>query len=209
MKARVSLVACIVIGLTGCPWDNEQPRSPVISVTSSPTSSASFDANGITKLDFPENGAVLGQGIDVNSGIAADSVCILGKESPNDPIPQTLTVNIRDNSNASSFFQETGVSASAQVHALIGDATGKVKYVSSHKFSQASSTLSVHETVEQRRYIVPSEGLEPAENNKQIDVTVSKGIQLTPRAVYLLTHPDKPENMKAFMKECGDGFIAV
>jgi hypothetical protein len=175
-------------------------------VVSSPARGAVFDPNGMAAVSYPANGAQIGQGINLSSDLSSSNVCIVGNVSSMNPggaPPQVVSVHLKNNKDASSYFSETGVSASAQAQFLLGSGDAKTKYVASHQFSQSNSTISIYATVEQRQYIVPA-GIKPNEVAGGPDLAVSSGIQLSRRAVNLAS-----KDIAGFRKECGDGFIAV
>jgi hypothetical protein len=166
-----------------------------------------FDQNGTATIPYPENGALIGQGVIMSSGVAASNVCIVGQETSMNPggdPPQVTMISIRDNKDASSFFQQTGVSAAAQVKFLVGGADAKASYISSHQFSSTLSTVSVYATVEQRKYIVPA-GIALDDKSAKPDLKASGGIRLTDDALKLLNKHD----YETFHRECGEAFIAV
>jgi len=166
----------------------------------------SFDQQGIVKLRFPDSGAIIGQGVNLATGLSASNVCINGTATtmnPSGPTPQVITVSIRDNKDAYSFFRSTAITASAQAKFLIGSADATTKYVSSHQFLSNVSNFSVHATVEQRQYIVP-EKVRPNDSTGPADTSVSRGVQLTKDALSVLK-----SDPKKFRLQCGDGFIAV
>jgi hypothetical protein len=166
-----------------------------------------FDQNGTATIPYPENGAVIGQGVILSSGIAASNVCIVGQEASMNPggdPPQVTTISIRDNKDASSFFQQTGVSAAAQVKFLAGGLDAKASYIASHQFSSTLSTISVYATVEQRKYVAPA-GIMLDDKSANPDLNASGGIRLTDAALKLLNQHD----YERFHRECGEAFIAV
>ena len=165
-----------------------------------------FDSSGTATVEFPQNGAVIGQGIILSYGTASTNVCITGRApsmNPGGDPPQVSTISIRNNNDASSYFQQTGVSAAAQVAFLAGGADAKASYIASHQFSNSTSTISVYATVEQRQYIAPA-GISLNDTGAAPDLGASGGIELTKAALKLAT-----QNFDKFHKECGDGFIAV
>lgn len=165
-----------------------------------------FDSGGTATVEYPQNGAVIGQGVILSYGTASTNVCITGRATSTNPggdPPQVSTISIRNNNDASSYFQQTGVSAAAQVSFLAGGADAKASYIASHQFSNSTSTISVYATVEQRQYIAPA-GISLNDTGAAPDLGASGGIQLTKAALKLAT-----QNFEKFHKECGDGFIAV
>jgi hypothetical protein len=192
---RMSVSACMFLG--------------VIALSSLGRVSAqqlAFAADGTAQLPYPDNGPVLGQGVLLNTGIASTNVCITGGTrvgTPDKPLPQVTAVFVHSATDASTYFHQAGIAASAQVKGLVGGAGAIVSYISSQNFLRTSSMVSVQGRTEQRQYITPA-GVTPKEGGATPDLAISQSISLTPHALELL-HKD----LSAFRKECGDGFIAV
>jgi len=117
---------------------------------------AVFDGSGIAVIEAPTGGVRLGQGIDLSSGSPTSAECVTGKiEGGPGNRPQTVTLKMRDNLDASSFFHEIATSAAAQASWITGNASAATEYVARHKFVSELATISVVETIEQKQSIVP------------------------------------------------------
>jgi hypothetical protein len=157
---------------------------------SSASNAAVFDGSGIAVIEAPAGGVRLGQGIDLSSGLPTFSKCVTGQiqRGPGNR-PQAVTLKMRDNLDASSFFHEIAASAAAQASWITGNASAETEYVARHKFVSELATISVVETVEQKETMVPG---------------TSYDIRLTPSASNSLQR-----SPSTFRKACGDGFAYV
>lgn len=170
---------------------------------------AAFDQHGSATIPVSE--ADLGRGMHLSTGDAANDTCVVGESSTkthSGPIPQITSVQIHDNRDASSFFQRTDVSASAQVHAFLGNADTKTSFVTSHHFTQNTANISIYETVEQREYLVPSPvsatDVDPASDPDEVE-----GIRLKRHYRQLLAKSNLSQaDIDNFKRACGDGYIA-
>jgi len=184
----------------------------IASMISPPARASSFDASGIATISYPENGAGVGQGIDMATGLSANGVCVSGQTKtmalhPGDPVPQAVSASLKSIRDASSFFSETDISAQAQAKYLAypAEADFKTKFITTHSFSEAATNISVYVSVEQRYYEAPADRA-PSEGGPSTapDQNISRAVRLNEDAVALA----KTDPLK-FKKACGDGFVAV
>ncbi len=169
-----------------------------------------FDQNGIVTMDFPKNGAKPGQGISLDTGLSMGT-CVEGAApdtvGQTTKTPQTVWASLRNNKDASTYFHELSVSASAQAAFLAGSADIKTTYVTKHQFDQTTDTISIYERAEQHRYLAPSDNAAaPTEApGQRLNITAFNGIHLNKRSANLLSHG----KLAQFQSECGSGFVAV
>jgi hypothetical protein len=165
-----------------------------------------FASDGTAQLAYPANGPVIGQGVDLSTGLGSANVCITGatrQGTPEHPLPQVTAVFVHSATDASTYFHQAGLSASAQVKALIGSADVSVSYITSEHFLRSSSLVSVVGRTEQRQYVTPA-GAALRDSDPTPDLNVSRAIALTEHARNLAR-----TDISTFRSECGDGFIAV
>lgn len=175
---------------------------------------SAFDARGLAIVEYPTTGAELGQGFNLQSGLSTTAACIEGIQTrgtaaplaAGQKTPQIVQVSIRNNKDASTYFNELNVSASTQATFFGVGVNGKVGYVTKHTFNQETETLSIYERAEQHRYLLP-QGVVPAEQatpGRTIDTNAMRGLQLKKDMVKLARR--KPDQ---FRTTCGDGYVAV
>jgi hypothetical protein len=171
-----------------------------------------FDQNGIATIDFPILGVQLGQGVDLSTGLSFGT-CVEGAApgviGSTARTPQTVSVSLRNNKDASTYFQELDVSASAQAAFLAApiSANIKTKYVTKHQFDQTTDTISIYERIEQHEYLSPSAGAAapPEIQGQRVNTSAFNNIRLNGPAAKLLADG----NVVQFQRECGSGFVAV
>jgi hypothetical protein len=161
-------------------------------------------------MDYPTSTSVKpGQGVDLSSEEATSGSCVGGgRPTTSDGTstgPQVITLSLRDNLDASTYFSDANVSASAQYQALAGSGSAKASYIQHHEYAQSNAVVSMYERVEQRLYYAPP-GATIDEAAGPVDSKPSSTLLLNSDMRALVTS-GKPSDMARFRATCGDGFV--